>query len=44
LPILFVFADVLDAERVAVVDKQRFAALAEHKLQLPVEPFFARRN
>lgn len=28
LPVLFIFAHVLDPERMAIVDKQRFAALA----------------
>lgn len=41
LPVLLILAHVLNAERVSVVDQQRFAALAEHKVQVAVRPLFA---
>lgn len=41
LPVLFVLADVLDAEGVAVVHQQRLAPLAQHELQPALEPLFA---
>lgn len=44
LPVLFVLADVLDAERVAIVHQQRLAALAEHELQLALRPLLTRSD
>lgn len=41
LPVLLVLADVLNAEGVPVVDQQRLASLAQHELQLALEPVLA---
>lgn len=44
LPVLLVFAHVLNAEGVTVVDEQRFAALAQHELELALAPLIAGRH
>lgn len=41
LPVFLILANVLNAERMTIVDQQRFATLTQHKLELALKPVLA---